>query len=111
MINFNDYQERAKTTAVYPNRGQGNWTYAALGLAGETGEICEKLKKAIRDDGGRISPERLELLSKELGDVLWYLATMCTELGLNLQDVAENNLAKLAARKTAGKLHGDGDTR
>ena len=82
-----------------------------VALAGETGEICEKLKKAIRDDGGRISPERLELLSKELGDVLWYIATLCTELGLNMQDVAENNLAKLAARKSGGKLHGDGDTR
>ena len=111
MINFNDYQERAKTTAVYPNRGQGNWTYAALGLAGETGEICEKLKKAIRDDGGRISPERLELLSKELGDVLWYVSQLATELGLSLDSIAEANLAKLLSRKERNVLHGSGDDR
>ena len=111
MIDFTSYQQGAMRTAVYPKRGEGNWTYPALGLAGETGEICEKLKKAIRDDGGRISPERLRDLARELGDVLWYIAALCTELGLSMQEVAEQNLAKLRARQESGQLHGSGDHR
>lgn len=110
-LTFADYQKGAATTAVYPGRGEGNWIYPALGLAGESGEICEKIKKAIRDDAGRMTDERRALLAKELGDVLWYVATMCSELGLSLDDVASHNLAKLAARKTAGTLHGSGDLR
>ncbi len=110
-MDFKTYQTQAFTTAVYPNRGKGNWTYAALGLAGETGEICEKLKKAIRDDDGHVSDERRAAIRKELGDVLWYVASLCTELGLDLDEVASMNLAKLAARKSADRLHGDGDDR
>ena len=111
MLDFPTYQKQAQTTAVYPGRGEGNFVYPALGLAGETGEICEKLKKAIRDEGGKISDERKSLLAKELGDVLWYIATLATELGLDLGDIASGNLAKLAARKQAGKIHGSGDLR
>jgi NTP pyrophosphatase (non-canonical NTP hydrolase) len=110
-MDFKTYQAQAFTTAVYPNRGKGNWTYAALGLAGETGEICEKLKKAIRDDDGRVSDERRAAIRKELGDVLWYIAALCTELGLDMDEVASLNLDKLAARKAADRLHGDGDNR
>ena len=99
------------TTAVYPGRGEGNFVYPTLGLAGETGEICEKIKKAIRDEGGQISDERRSLLAKELGDVLWYVATLSTELGLDLDEIAAGNLAKLAARKEAGRIHGSGDLR
>ncbi len=111
MVDFKTYQAGAMKTAVYPNSGKGNWTYPALGLAGETGEICEKLKKAIRDDGGQVNAERKQALSKELGDVLWYVAALCTELGFDMDEVAANNLAKLAARKEANKIHGDGDNR
>lgn len=111
MITFKEYQSNAMKTAVYPDKGQGNWVYPALGLAGETGEISEKLKKAIRDDGGRISAERLSALSKELGDVLWYVAALSTELGLNMQEIAENNLHKLSKRKESNRIHGDGDSR
>jgi len=110
-MKFSDYQSGAAKTAVYPGRGEGNWIYPALGLAGESGEICEKIKKAIRDDGGKMTQERRALLAKELGDVLWYVATLCSELGLNLDEVAEGNLAKLAARQAGGKLHGSGDLR
>ena len=111
MPDFATYQKQAMTTAVFPGRGEGNFVYPALGLAGETGEICEKLKKAIRDEGGTISPERLALLAKELGDVLWYVAALATELGLDLDEIASQNLAKLAARKQAGRIHGSGDLR
>jgi NTP pyrophosphatase (non-canonical NTP hydrolase) len=110
-MQFKNYQAKAMSTAVYPGRGEGNWIYPALGLAGETGEICEKIKKAIRDDGGIITPERLADLSKELGDVLWYIAALCVELGLDMDKVASANIAKLAARKRAGRIHGSGDHR
>ena len=110
-IDFRTYQAGAFETAVYPNRGKGNWTYAGLGLAGETGEISEKLTKAIRDDGGVITDVRRAALKKELGDVLWYVAALCTELKLDMQEVAEENLAKLAKRKAESQLHGDGDDR
>jgi len=111
MIDFSTYQKQALTTAVYPGRGEGNFIYPTLGLAGETGEICEKIKKIIRDDGGVISDERKMLLGKELGDVLWYIATLASELGLDMGEIAEGNLEKLAARKQSGKLHGSGDLR
>jgi len=111
MLEFSTYQKQALTTAVYPGRGEGNFIYPTLGLAGETGEICEKIKKIIRDDGGVISDERKMLLGKELGDVLWYIATLASELGLDMGEIAEGNLEKLAARKEAGKLHGSGDLR
>ena len=110
-MKFSDYQAGAAKTAVYPGRGEGNWIYPALGLAGESGEICEKIKKAIRDDGGKMTEERRTLLAKELGDVLWYVSTMCSELKLDLDEVAAGNLAKLAARQANGKLHGSGDLR
>lgn len=110
-INFSDYQAGAFKTAVYPGRGEGNWVYAGLGLAGETGEISEKLKKAIRDDGGKMTDERRAAIRKELGDVLWYVAALCTELKLDMQEVAEHNLEKLARRQSESKLHGDGDDR
>ncbi|MFH0879572.1 MAG: nucleoside triphosphate pyrophosphohydrolase family protein [Lentisphaerota bacterium] len=110
-MDFKTYQAGAMKTAVYPDSGKGNWTYPALGLAGETGEICEKLKKAIRDDGGKVNPERKQAIAKELGDVLWYVAALCTELGFDMQEVAAGNLKKLSDRQVANKLHGDGDNR
>ncbi|MDR0993721.1 MAG: nucleoside triphosphate pyrophosphohydrolase family protein [Verrucomicrobiota bacterium] len=111
MLDFATYQQNATTTAIYPQRGEGNFTYPALGLAGETGEVCEKLKKAIRDDGGIITLDRRVMLAKELGDVLWYLSALCTELGLSLEAVAAENLEKLAARKKTGNIQGSGDLR
>ena len=111
MLTFSEYQQRAATTAVYPDRGRGNFVYPALGLAGESGEVCEKIKKTIRDDAGVLTPERRALLAKELGDVLWYCAALASELGLDLAAVAAANLDKLAARKAHGTLHGDGDLR
>ncbi len=109
-MEFNDYQKKAWETAIYPNKGS-NITYLALGLAGETGEICEKIKKIIRDDGGKVSNEKKELLKKEMGDVFWYLASLGVELGLHLDDIAQANIDKLQDRKNRDKLHGSGDER
>ena len=80
-MNFDEYQKAALTTAMYPNQGD-NLTYPALGLAGESGEICEKVK----DDGSETEEERAAL-AKELGDVLWYVAMMAEELDISLSQI------------------------
>lgn len=109
-MDFNEYQRMAWETAIYPKKGS-NIYYPALGLAGETGEVCEKIKKIMRDDNGVISPEKKELLKKELGDIFWYIAALSTEVGLTLEDVAQTNIDKLYSRKERGTLHGSGDNR
>ena len=107
---FRDYETLAGETARYPGRSEGNLVYPVLGLNGEAGEVAEKLKKAIRDHGGDITSVR-ETLVKELGDVLWYLAACCHELGVSLEEVAAGNIAKLSSRAARGVIHGDGDNR
>lgn len=109
-LTFDEYQKRSRKTAIYPQKGS-NFVYPTLGLAGETGEVVEKIKKVIRDKGGRIDEKSREAIKKELGDVLWYLSQLCTELGLSLEEVAKENLEKLFSRMERGKLHGEGDNR
>jgi NTP pyrophosphatase (non-canonical NTP hydrolase) len=109
-VRFSEYQTRSRATAVYPEAGN-NIVYPALGLCGEAGEAAEKVKKAIRDDGGTLTQERREALAAELGDVLWYVAQLATEAGLDLEQLAEANLEKLASRQRRSVLHGSGDTR
>lgn len=109
-MKFDDYQKRSRPLAIYPDIDR-NFVYPVLGLVGEAGEVAEKIKKALRDDKGKISPERLEDIRKEMGDVLWYLAQLATELGLSLSNVAEHNLTKLQSRHRRGTLSGSGDSR
>jgi NTP pyrophosphatase (non-canonical NTP hydrolase) len=109
-MDFNEYQAAARETAQYPNMG-ANIYYPMLGLAGETGEVAEKIKKLMRDHDGVMTPERRDALKKELGDVLWYVAALCSELELRMADVAEHNIAKLRDRKARGAIRGDGDNR
>jgi NTP pyrophosphatase (non-canonical NTP hydrolase) len=85
--------------------------YPTLGLANEAGEVAGKIKKIFRDKGGVIGEAERAALKDELGDVLWYLAQLCTELDLTLEEVAAANLEKLASRQQRGTLYGDGDTR
>jgi len=103
------YQQAARALAVYP--GQGNnagLLYVTLGLAGESGEFANKVKKLLRD--GVTSDSRDKLIA-ELGDALWYVAAAASELDIALADVAERNLDKLRARFDAGTLRGSGDDR
>ncbi len=109
-MDFNKYQKLAKKTAVYPNIGK-NFTYPTIGLMGEAGEVANKVKKLIRDDGSKITKERREELKAEIGDMLWYIAQLSTELGLKLSDVAKYNIEKLAKRQKENKIHGSGDNR
>ena len=109
-MELSEYQSRSRATAVYPDLGS-NIVYPALGLCGEAGETAEKVKKAIRDDGGTLTEERRAAIAAELGDVLWYLAQLATEAGLDLGELAEANLEKLASRQRRAVLHGSGDDR
>jgi NTP pyrophosphatase (non-canonical NTP hydrolase) len=109
-MELSEYQRRSRATAVYPDAGS-NLTYPALGLCGEAGEAAEKVKKAIRDDGGELTPERRAALAAELGDVLWYVAQLATEAGLDLDALAHENLEKLLSRRDRNALQGSGDTR
>ena len=109
-MTFNEYQNKSRETAIYPNAGD-NFIYPTLGLAGEAGEISEKIKKVLRDSDGVVTDETKELLKKELGDVLWYVAQLASEFGFELDDVAQHNIDKLFSRKERGVLKGSGDTR
>lgn len=109
-MNFNEYQEKARKTAIYPNINN-NYIYPTLGLVGEAGEVAEKIKKVIRDNDGQITEEKKIEIKKELGDVLWYIANLSKELGIDLDDVAQANLDKLYSRLDRDMLHGDGDNR
>ena len=110
LYHFDLYQDAAESTAVYPNKGD-NLYYPALGLAGEAGEVCEKIKKIMRDQNGHLTEDNAQELSKELGDVLWYLASIATEINMSLSAIAEDNMAKLQDRLDRGVLKGSGDNR
>ena len=109
-MDFRDYQKLSRKTAIYPKKGK-NFIYPTLGLAGEAGEVAEKIKKVLRDNQGIIDQPRKEEIAKELGDVLWYLAQITTELGLSLEEVAQGNLRKLSSRQKRNRLPGSGDNR
>lgn len=109
ILSFNEYQTRTSWTAVYPP--EKALEYLALGLTSEAGEVAGKVKKVIRDHGSVVSDEMRAALRSELGDVLWYLAQLCTALEFNMSTVARANLDKLAQRKEAGTLGGSGDNR
>jgi len=108
-VDLAEYQRLSRRTAEYPREA---WlAYPALGLSGEAGEVAEHAKKAIRDDDGEVSDERRAAMAKELGDVLWYVAQLASELGLDLDEIARTNLDKLLSRQQRGALSGDGDDR
>lgn len=126
-MTLNEYQQEAMATCM-PTCD--NIIYMAFNLSGETGELCGKLAKAVRHDTLRfynpshdgsnrnicvntagLGTDNLEAIKKEAGDVLWQLAGVCSVLGLSLEDVAKQNLDKLASRKERGVIDGSGDNR
>jgi NTP pyrophosphatase (non-canonical NTP hydrolase) len=96
-LTFEEYQQKASKTALYPKRLE-NLEYPTLGLAGEAGEVANIVKKIQRDFGGNLTDEIRAKLKDELGDVLWYISACADELGLNLEQIAEFNIEKLAKR-------------
>lgn len=108
-MNFNEYQKLAVRSARYPN--QIGILYCALKLNGEAGEVAEKVGKLYRDEGGAVSDAFRRSVLLELGDVLWYVSALATELTFTLGEVAEANLEKLSNRMKKGTIHGSGDSR
>ena len=117
-MNFNEYQQKAikfdtaRNSETEQERYKG-YMEKALGLAGETGEVIEKVKKLIRDknDVFNLTFEEQKELEKELGDVLWYLSAIAYYNNIELEDIAIHNLEKLEDRKARNKIHGNGDNR
>lgn len=111
-MEFNEYQDTASKTALF-ERNDTHYIlmYLGMGLAGETGEVVEKIKKLVRPAEITITDEKRADLKKEIGDVLWYLSQMARVLGLSLEDVAEANLQKLTDRASRGVIHSEGDNR
>ena len=112
-MTFDEYAREARTTATYPDAA--HLLYPVLKLAGEAGEVAEKLGKLMRDEGwtpGRaLTPDQRDALALELGDVLWYVAAIAHDLEVPLAEVAARNLAKLADRRARGVIGGSGDSR
>jgi NTP pyrophosphatase (non-canonical NTP hydrolase) len=109
-MDLNEYQKKSRRTAKYPAIGH-SVIYPTLGLNSEAGEVAGKIKKIFRDKGGVIGVTERDALRSELGDVLWYVAQICTELELSLDDVAQANIDKLISRLERGKIGGEGDNR
>ena len=107
---FNTYQVQSRKTWGLIKTDHPI-VYPTLGLANEAGEVAGKIKKIFRDKGGVISEEDRQALKYELGDVLWYLTQICTELDLTMEEVAEANISKLFDRLDRGTIGGDGDKR
>ncbi len=102
---LDQYQKSCLETAIYPK--DKALVYLALKLSGEAGEVAEKVGKNLRD-GGQLDDQ---LLAKELGDVMWYVAVLAEHLGYDLSEIAEMNIKKLKDRKERGVLGGSGDSR
>ena len=110
-LSINEYQQRAHITADYRWKENNEYFYPVMGLAEEAGEVVGKFAKAVRDTNGVIDDERREAIKKELGDVCWFVAELSTILDLQLEDVMQGNLDKLASRAARGVIHGSGDNR
>ncbi len=113
-MNFTDYQQQAVTTL---SNDHAYGTISAelmsqiLGLVGESGEVAEKFKKLLRDNGGMIDETAKAEIAKELGDILWYVSSVSHCLDISLEDIAHKNLDKVLSRKARGVTKGSGDNR
>ncbi|MDB5170503.1 MAG: hypothetical protein JWO35_197 [Candidatus Saccharibacteria bacterium] len=110
-MTFDEYEQTALTTVLSTGDPFKDLLHWVLGLNGEAGEVAEKLKKIIRDKNSVITEEDKQELAKEIGDVLWYLAVFAHDLGVPLDQIAQQNLDKLKSRKDRGVLGGAGDNR
>lgn len=110
-MDFNEYQDRAVSTAIYPGKGTVlGLAYVGLGL-GEAGEVQGKIKKVLRDDNGLLTEAASIAIAKEAGDLLWYAAALAAEIDIPLEIIAKMNLNKLGDRAARGVLQGSGDDR
>ena len=113
-MNFDDYQNKAAKYDLsnkVANLSEVGFIEKVLGLVGEAGETADKIKKILRDKDGVVSDEDRDLISKELGDTLWYIAAISRYLNIPLSEVAQGNIDKLESRHQRNKIHGEGDKR
>jgi NTP pyrophosphatase (non-canonical NTP hydrolase) len=108
-MEFNEYQAKAKETAIYPERYA--LLYPVVGLAGEAGEVANKVQKLMRDKGMVLDDADRKSVASELGDVVWYVSAIASDLGYDLEDIVQMNLEKLKSRMERGKIGGAGDNR
>lgn len=119
-MDLKTYQTIIKETAIYPK--EIGLSYCAMGLAGESGEVANKIKKLYRDKEGFIKfgmailsvsegKEVKDTIKHELGDVLWYITALANEIDLSLEDIMKANYDKLMKRKEENTLSGSGDYR
>lgn len=110
-MTLNEYQEQAHKTSHDTTIGGDFLLYPVLGLAGESGELLNKVKKIYRDSGGVYTHADCDAIVAELGDLLWYLSEISFQLSVELSTVAERNIAKLSSRQRRGVISGSGDYR
>ncbi len=115
-MTFNEYQDASATTDVIkekvgPKLDEHMFLYYVMGLAGESGEVANKVKKLYRDGAGFATAEQKKELTSELGDVLWYITRLADAWGYTIEEVAEMNVAKLQSRKDRQAIYGAGDNR
>lgn len=106
-LSLNEYQKMALETAEYPMP----IIYPTIGLAGEAGEVADKVKKVLRDNDEKFTEEKKQEIAMEIGDVLWFVATLARDLNYTLEEIAQMNYDKLHSRQLRGKIHGSGDNR
>jgi len=104
-LTFNEYQENAAKTAIYPE--DRALEYLSLGLVAEAGEFAGKIAKYYRKD----KTFETQAVIDELGDILWFISEFSRLMGQPLSTIADNNTTKLASRAERGQLKGDGDNR
>ena len=108
-MEFKDYQTQASNTAIYNDADV--IIYPALGMLSEAGEVAGKIKKVLRDKNGHFDPVERDKIADEVGDVLWYIAALCTDLGVGMETIAQKNLNKLNSRMARNVIKGSGDNR
>ena len=120
MLTFNQYQQLARETKQFPDIYVGDlfgsqnvarYIYPAMGMAEETGEVLSVLNKCVRNDNGIVDEEDINRITKEIGDLLWFMTTLADELGISMNDVAESNIAKLKDRMKRDVIKSSGDNR
>lgn len=108
-MNIKEYQTIIEKTAVYPK--EIGLMYCTMGLAGEAGEVANKVKKIYRDKNGELSKDDAWEIAKEASDCLWYITALCNELGFTMEEIMKYNYDKLIKRRETGTLQGSGDNR
>ncbi len=104
---LDDYRDFTRETMIYDSNDA--YEYTIMGLCSEAGEVAGKFKKFLRD--GTSWEDLTKDMTKELGDVLWYVDRIADEFNISVADILSANIEKLAARKEANTLTGSGDNR